>query len=237
MRKKVLVVEDEPKIREGIVDALAYKGYEVVAAERGDEALSKAIMQSPDIVLLDVMLPKLSGLDVCENLRENGLKVPIIMISAKGRENDRISGLEKGADDYITKPFSIKELVARIEAHLRRWDSIQAEVPKVKSHNVRVDGLSIDFDSRSCWLNGESLHLSEKEFRILKILTENSGKVIDRETLLRDVWGYENFNVETRTVDVTIGKLRSKIEEDPSCPRILKTKRSKGYIVENVVYG
>lgn len=237
MRKRILVVEDEPKIREGIVDALTFQGFDVLSAERGDEALSKAIMQHPDLILLDIMLPKLNGLDVCENLRESGIKAPIIFLSAKGRESDRIEGLEKGADDYITKPFSVKELLARINAHLRRreLDKVEAMNQDKRSGPVRVKALTVDFDARSCWLNEKRLHLSEKEFMILKILCENIGKVVDRETLLREVWGYKNVGLETRTVDVTIGKLRQKIEENPSQPEIIKTKRGKGYIIEDTI--
>lgn len=235
MRKRILVVEDEPKIREGIIDALSFQGFDVLAAERGDEALSKAIMQNPDLILLDIMLPKLNGLDVCENLRESGIKAPIIFLSAKGRESDRIEGLEKGADDYITKPFSIKELIARINAHLRRreLDKVEALHTEGKSGPFRIKDLTVDFEARSCWLNEERIHLSEKEFLILKILCENLGRVVDRETLLREVWGYKNVGLETRTVDVTIGKLRQKIEEEPSKPDIIKTKRGKGYIIED----
>ncbi len=237
MRKRILVVEDEPKIREGIMDALTFQGFEVMAAERGDEALSKAIMQNPDLIVLDIMLPKLNGLDVCENLRESGIKAPIIFLSAKGRESDRVEGLEKGADDYITKPFSIKELIARINAHLRRrdFDKVEALSQGDRTGPMRVKDLTIDFEARSCWLNEKRLHLSEKEFLILKILFENIGKVVDRETLLREVWGYKNFGLETRTVDVTIGKLRQKIERDPSSPEIIKTKRGRGYIIEDTV--
>lgn len=237
MRKKILVVEDEPKIREGIVDALGFQGFEVIAAERGDEALSKAIMLDPDLILLDIMLPKLNGLDVCGNLRESGIKAPIIFLSAKGNESDRIEGLEKGADDFMTKPFSIKELIARINAQLRRrdFDSVDAMKQNRKTGRVRIKELTLDFDARSCWLSEERLHLSEKEFLILKILVENIGKVVDRETLLREVWGYTNLALETRTVDVTIGKLRQKIEETPANPKIIKTKRGKGYIIEDAV--
>jgi len=237
MRKSILVVEDEPKIREGIVDVLNLQGFEVIAAERGDEALSKAIMLDPDLILLDIMLPKLNGLDVCENLRESGIKAPIIFLSAKGSESDRVEGLEKGADDFITKPFSVKELIARINAQLRRrdLDKVDAMQQKQTAGPVRIKELTIDFDGRSCWLNEKRLHLSEKEFRILEILVENIGKVVDRETLLREVWGYTNLALETRTVDVTIGKLRQKIEQNPASPRIIKTKRGKGYIIEDAI--
>ena len=237
MKKKILVVEDEPKIREGITDALTFQGFDVITAERGDEALSKALMQQPDLILLDIMLPKLNGLDVCENLRESGITAPIVFLSAKGRESDRVRGLEKGADDYITKPFSIKELIARVHAHLRRREldkkAVQeSETPR--SGPLPLGNLTLDFDARSCWRDGERIHLSEKEFLILNVLLERRGKVVDRETLLSEVWGYQNVALETRTVDVTIGKLRQKIEVDASKPTIIRTKRGKGYIIEDL---
>ena len=235
--KNILVVEDEPKILEGLRDALEFQGFEVQIATRGDEALSIALTEHPDLILLDIMLPKLSGLDVCENLRRSGIKAPIIFLTAKGGESDRIQGLELGADDYITKPFSIKELIARINAHLRRreLDALEAMTDGRKDTVFHVHQLTVDFAARSCWLSGEVLHLSEKEFLILKILLENIGRVVDRETLLREVWGYQNIDLETRTVDVTIGKLRQKIENDPVSPQIIKTKRGKGYIIEGTM--
>ncbi|PIE02772.1 MAG: DNA-binding response regulator [Acidobacteria bacterium] len=236
-QKKILIVEDEPKILEGIVDALSFKGFLVVTAQRGDEAISKALIEKPDLIILDIMIPKLSGLDVCENLRESGVKAPIIFLTAKGSEEDRIVGLERGGDDYITKPFSIKELVARVQAHLRRReiDALEAISSESGKHVFEIKGLTVDFQSRSCWANGEKIHLSEKEFRILKVLFENIGQVVDRETLLKQVWGYRTLDLETRTVDVTIGKLRQKIEIDIHEPKIIKTKRGKGYIIEGTI--
>ncbi len=235
MKNKILVVEDESKIREGIIDALTLNGFEVEGAERGDEALAKAIIQNPDIIILDIMLPKLNGFDVCENLRENGVTSHIIILSAKGREQDRIEGLEKGADDYITKPFSIKELIARVKAHLRRMND--ANVGKLQqreaSERVKLKNLTIDFEARACWSNEKRVFLSEKEFLILKFLLDNVGKVVQRDTLLREVWHYSDDMTETRTVDVTIGKMRQKIELDPSRPLIVKTRHGKGYIIED----
>lgn len=235
MKKRILVVEDEPKIREGITDALTFQGFEVISAERGDEALTKALVQHPDLILLDIMLPKLNGLDVCENLRESGITAPIVFLSAKGRESDRVRGLEKGADDYITKPFSIKELIARVHAHLRRQELDKTSAPPAPlptSGPLQLGPLTLDFDARSCWRNGDRIHLSEKEFQIMSVLLDRQGKVVDRETLLSEVWGYQNVALETRTVDVTIGKLRQKIETDASKPEIIRTKRGKGYIIE-----
>lgn len=236
MTKQILVVEDEPKIREGIRDALSYQGYDVIVAERGDEALRKALMQEPDLILLDIMLPKLNGLDVCENLRESGITAPIVFLSAKGRESDRVKGLEKGADDYITKPFSIKELIARVHAHLRRRELDKRDVKTTGTTSTgpfKLGNITLDFDARSCWRDGNRIHLSEKEFLIMNVLLERQGKVVDRETLLSEVWGYQNVALETRTVDVTIGKLRQKIEADASRPEIIRTKRGKGYIIED----
>ena len=238
MQKRVLVVEDEPKIREGIVDVLSFKGFDVIWAERGDEALSKALRLNPDLILLDVMLPKLSGLDVCKNLRESGIKTPILMLSAKGGEDDRIRGLEQGADDYIVKPFSVKELLARIDAHFRRqqFDEVDSIRNRTSQGPIRIKNITLDFLARSCKVDGADIHLSEKEFQILQILIKNMGQVVERETLLREVWGYSSINFETRTIDVTIGKLRQKIEADASKPEIIKTKRGKGFIVEDSVH-
>lgn len=232
--KKILVVEDEPKILEGIVDTLNINGYQVFSASRGDEAISRALIEKPDLIILDIMIPKLSGLDVCENLRESGLKCPIIFLTAKGSEADRVKGLEKGGDDYMTKPFSIKELLARVQAHLRRReiDALEAIGSDLEKTTFDFKGLTIDFKGRSCWLHGQKTHLSEKEFKIIQVLFENLGQVVDRETLLKTVWGYTHLDLETRTVDVTIGKLRQKIERDPANPEIIKTKRGRGYIIE-----
>lgn len=231
---KILVVEDEPTILQGIVDALQHQGFQVLATARGDEALSMALTAAPDLVVLDIMLPKLSGLDVCQNLRRSGLKAPIIFLTAKGRESDRVHGLELGADDYMTKPFSIKELIARINAHLRRrnLDALERESSPSARGTRSIKNLTVDFEARACWLAGEPVHLSEKEFSILRILLENLGKVVSRITLLKEVWGYTSMDLETRTVDVTIGKLRQKIEADANEPEIIKTKRGSGYIIE-----
>ena len=233
MQNKILIVEDEQVIREGILDALNAQGFEAMGAERGDEALAKTIIMKPDLIILDVMLPKLNGFDVCLNLRENGIQAPIIFLSAKGGENDRVKGLEMGADDYMTKPFSVKELIARVHAHLRR--RVVTTEPGSFSHSgpIRVGNLTIDFEARSCKLNDQPKHLSEKEFLILKFLIDNVGKVVDREELLREVWGYKDIRMETRTVDVTIGKMRQKIEQDNQ-PKIVQTRHGKGYIIENV---
>lgn len=237
MKHRILVVEDEPKILQGILDALTLQGFDVSSATRGDEALTQALTEKPDLLILDIMLPKLSGLDVCENLRRSGVHAPIIILSARGSEKDRVKGLELGADDYIAKPFSIKELVARVQAHLRRrnMDAVDTIKPGRQGSVYRIKDTLLDFDARTCWVRGQSIHLSEKEFQIIQILLEHVGSVVDRETLLREVWGYRNLDLETRTVDVTIGKLRQKIEVDPSNPEIIKTKRGRGYIIEGPI--
>ncbi len=229
MQNKILVVEDEAKIREGLVTSLTCNGFEVETAERGDEALAKTIISKPDLIILDIMLPKLNGFDVCENLRENGVKAPILFLTGKTKEADRVKGLEKGGDDYITKPFSIKELIARVKVHLRRTTKVEEPT---KDSPITIKNLTIDFEARSCWSDEKRIHLSEKEYLILQFLINHKGKVVERDTLLREVWKYKDSDLGTRTVDVTIGKLRQKIELDPAHPKVIQTRHGRGYIIE-----
>ena len=224
MAKKVLVVDDEKLIVKGIRFSLEQDGMEVDCAYDGEEALEYATNNNYDIILLDIMLPKMNGFEVCQHIREFS-DVPIIMLTAKGDDMDKILGLEYGADDYMTKPFNILELKARIKAIIRRSSSKEAqEQPKVYSFN----GLSIDTDSRRAYINNEEVNLTAKEFDLLELLMLHPNKVYGREELLNIVWGYD-YPGDVRTVDVHIRRLREKIEDTPSNPKYIHTKWGVGY--------
>ncbi len=226
MPEKILVVDDEQSIVELIKFNLEKEDWQVVTAYDGDEALDVFRREKPDLVLLEGMLPIKDGWQVCKELRETS-SVPIIMLTAKGDEPDKIKGLEIGADDYITKPFSPKELVARVKAALRR--AAQAAPPS--EHVVTLQGLRIDIDRHQVTLDGEPLVLTPKEFDLLLLLVQHKGKVLTRDMLLEQVWGYD-YGGETRTVDVHIRRLRQKMGEDPSRPRYIHTVHGVGYKVE-----
>jgi two-component system alkaline phosphatase synthesis response regulator PhoP len=221
---KILAVDDEEHIQELIKFNLENSGYKVICCGNGTEALKIAKSEKPDLVLLDVMLPGIDGYDVCKEIRKdnNVSNIPIIMITAKSEELDKILGLELGADDYITKPFSVRELLARVKAVLRRT-TIQ---PMDKSY--RFDNIIVDFEKHEVTNDGKRIELTLKEFEVLEILIKNKGRVITRDFLLDKVWGYEYFG-ETRTVDVHIRHLRQKIEEDDKNPRYIETIRGVGY--------
>lgn len=224
MAKKVLVVDDEKLIVKGIRFSLEQDGMEVDCAYDGQEALDYATNNQYDIILLDIMLPKMNGFEVCQHIREFS-DVPIIMLTAKGDDMDKILGLEYGADDYMIKPFNILELKARIKAIIRRSSSKEAqEQPKVYS----FDGLSIDTDSRRAYINNEEVNLTAKEFDLLELLMLHPNKVYGREELLNIVWGYD-YPGDVRTVDVHIRRLREKIEDTPSNPKYIHTKWGVGY--------
>ena len=225
MAKKVLVVDDEKLIVKGIRFALEQDGYEVTCAYDGEEALQYAKETEFDIVLLDLMLPKISGLDVCQQIREFS-NVPIIMLTAKGEDIDKSLGLEYGADDYMTKPFNVLVLKARIKAILRRAQKPESE--KNAPRTLEIDGLRMDCDSRRVFIEGREVNLTAKEFDVLELLAFNPNKVYSRENLLNLIWGYE-YPGDVRTVDVHIRRLREKIEANPSEPRYVHTKWGVGY--------
>ena len=227
MNKKILVVDDEENIVELLKFNLELKGYQVECAYDGEEALKKAKDIKPSLILLDLMLPIMDGTTVCRKIREDEeLKdTPIIMLTAKNMEKDKIFGLELGADDYITKPFSIKELMARIKAVMRRYSA----PPQINQEtNIEIDELMIDMENYELFKRGEKIDLTFKEFELLKLLSINRGKVLIRNYLLDKVWGYEYFG-ETRTVDVHIRHLRKKIEDDDKKPKYIETIRGVGY--------
>ncbi|TYP57449.1 response regulator YycF [Thermosediminibacter litoriperuensis] len=224
MGQKILVVDDEKPIVDILKYNLTKEGYEVIVAYDGEEAVGVALSQNPDLILLDVMLPKKDGFQVCKNLREK-LVCPIIMLTAKGEEVDKVLGLELGADDYVTKPFGMRELMARIKANLRR---LTLSNPIEEQKVIKVKDLEIDLASFQVRKNGNPVELTFREFELLKFLASQPGQVFSREKLLEEVWGYEYYG-DIRTVDVTIRRLREKIEDDPSNPSYIMTKRGVGY--------
>ena len=225
IKQKVLVVDDEENIRMLVKFNLEKAGYEVLEASDGNKAIETAVNSTPDIVILDLMLPGIDGLEVCRNLKRHPrtAALPIIMLTAKSDEIDRVIGLELGADDYMTKPFSQRELVARIKAVLRR-----SNVPVGNGEELLLGRLRMNFSQYEAWLDNEKLELTPKEYEMLKLLAENAGKVFSREQLLEKIWGYEYFG-DTRTVDVHVRHLRAKLERVPEMAEAIETVRGVGY--------
>jgi DNA-binding response OmpR family regulator len=230
MAKRVLVVDDEKLIVKGIRFSLEQDGMEVDCAYDGEEALEAAKKKEYDVVLLDVMLPKLTGFEVCQQIREFSA-MPIIMLTAKGDDMDKILGLEYGADDYITKPFNILEVKARIKAIMRR-SSKNAAANNADSKTVSFGEMKIDCENRRVYISGKEVNLTAKEFDLLELLVFNPNKVYSRENLLNIVWGYD-YPGDVRTVDVHIRRLREKIESNPSEPKFIHTKWGVGYFFQN----
>ena len=225
MSRKVLVVDDEKLIVKGIRFSLEQDGMEVDCAYDGEEAVEKAKDKKYDIILLDLMLPKMDGLEVCQQIREFS-NVPIVMLTAKGEDMDKILGLEYGADDYVTKPFNILEVKARIKAILRR--NAKKDDSKVKANVVIKGDMKLDCDSRSLYIADKEIYLTAKEFDLLELLVFNPNKVYSRDTLLKAVWG-NDYPGDARTVDVHVRRLREKIEDNPSEPKYVHTKWGVGY--------
>lgn len=223
--KKILIIEDEESIRMALEDDFRLENYDVKVASDGLEGLTKATDPDIDLIILDIMLPGMNGFDICKKLRNQGIKIPIIMLTAKGQEIDRVLGLEIGADDYVTKPFSPRELQARVKAVLRRM----GEEPDDRSQDLfRSGSLEVDFRQYICRKNDKWIGLTALEFRLLKYLIRNKGRVIDRNEILDEVWGKDVF-VSPRTVDTHMANLRQKIEDDPSNPHLIISIRSAGY--------
>jgi DNA-binding response OmpR family regulator len=220
---KILVVEDEPAMVAGLRDNFEFEGYEVITARDGVEGLQRALDESPDLVILDVMMPRMSGLEVCKQLRAKRASIPIIMLTARGQEVDKVVGLELGADDYVTKPFSIRELLARVKSVLRRT----AVLPKDRDQHSFAD---VEVDLRRCRVirSGKALDISAKEFDLLKYFICHAGETLSRDRLLEDVWGYDNYPT-TRTVDTHLVRLRQKLEPDPEQPQYFLTVHGTGY--------
>ena len=234
-KKKILIVDDEPSIQDLLVFNLEKEGYKTITASDGEEGVAVALSQNPDLILLDVMLPKADGLTVCKRIRQTLSKTPIIMLSAKGEEIDKILGLEIGADDYMTKPFSIRELIARVKANLRKVEQNEQDLASsmLRENKIVVGDLKLDLDKFEVEVRGQKVtDLTRREFEVLRYLAQKPGQVVTREDLLEKVWGYEYYG-DIRTVDVTIRRIREKIEKNTSNPKILITKRGVGYYIES----
>ncbi len=225
-KTRILIVEDEVAIRTGLIDVFVYHGYDVDFADQGDEGLAKALTGEFDLILLDVMLPGMNGFEICNRIREQSREQAIIMLTAKSSDADIIEGLTLGADDYVSKPFSVAQLVLRVEAVLRRTATLQTQSQKIQlGDDVVIDCLNL-----SCERSGEIQSFTRREIEILQYLHANSERPVSRDELLNKVWGYaSDLELETRTVDIHMAKLRRKIEADPSTPQYLVTVRGAGY--------
>ena len=238
-KKTILVVDDEESIMDLLVFNLEKEGYNTLKAYDGVTAVEMAVREKPDLILLDVMIPKLDGISVCKKIRYylNISTMPILMVSAKDSESDKIVGLEMGADDYITKPFQIRELMARIKANLRKADIKLAinkeELFQNDSDVIRVGALTLDLKKIEVRVNGRVVNLTKKEFDVLRFLANQPGQVVTREELLHEIWQYDEYVGDIRTIDVTMNRIRDKIEADKADPKILITKRGLGYYIND----
>jgi two-component system response regulator VicR len=224
MKHRILVVEDEPAVSRGVRDALEFNGYAVDVAESGDRGYALASDRAFDLIVLDLMLPGLPGMSVLRKLRDDGVNTPVLILTARGQESDRVDGLEAGADDYVVKPFSVRELVARVGAHLRRQEVEHGAAP-----TEQLGEVEFDFTRREVRSNGEVIPALPKEIDLARYLIENRGRVVTRDELLLKVWEYPVAGLQTRTVDNYVMKLRQKVEPDPARPRHILTVRGKGY--------
>jgi two-component system response regulator VicR len=232
---KILVVDDEQPIADILKFNLEKEGYKVICAFDGGQAVELAFAEEPDLILLDIMLPVKNGMDVCREIRTR-LHTPIIMLTAKDTELDKVLGLEMGADDYVTKPFSTREMLARVKAHLRRQTNAVQVHQETEKLGLKIFNLLIDSDMYVVYKNGTALDLTHREFELIYYLAKNAGKVMTREHLLQAVWGFEYLG-DMRTVDVTIRRLREKIEDDPSRPEYIITRRGLGYMMKSPKLG
>ena len=224
--KRILIIEDDISILKGLKDVLMFKSYEVLTATDGESGYEMAVEKNPDLIILDIMLPKMDGFTLCKKLREEGNMTPVLMLTARGEEPDKVQGLDYGADDYVTKPFSLPELLARIRALLRRSPGEKTE--KKPPDSLKLGNVFLDFKKYEASKEGRPLSLTPKEFGVLRCLASRAGDVVTRDELLDEVWGYEKFPT-TRTVDNHLAQIRSKIEENPADPRYLITVHGVGY--------
>lgn len=223
---KILIVEDEPAMLSGLKDNLEFEGYQVTATENGKKGFEYIKNNKYDLVLLDVMLPDMSGFEICKNIRKHEIKTPIILLTAKSEEIDKVLGLELGADDYITKPFSLRELLARIKAVLRRVSDSNTE--KSTSGKVEIGRLIIDFDGYSAYQGDQEIKMTHKEIEIIRFLIQRANKIVSRDEIIEKIWE-DNYQPTTRTIDNFILKLRQKIESDPNTPKLIHTVHGVGY--------
>ena len=232
-RKKVLIVEDEKNIVDILRFNLQKEGYATLEAYDGKAGLELALGENPDLILLDLMLPVMNGFEVCRTIRDKGLNTPVLIITARETEQDKILGLELGADDYITKPFSIRELMARVKANIRRMGMVtQAAVQEVPANLLDLGRLVIDKGAGVVRKDGADLELTQREFDLLTYLAANAGNVFSRQELMERVWNYEGYVGDVRAVDVAIRRLREKVEDNPAQPRYIITRRGAGYLFQ-----
>lgn len=224
MAKKILIVEDDPGILLSLKDEFESEGYTVYQAEDGEDGLNMARTEAPDLIVLDVMMPVMDGYEVCKQLRREGNRTPILMLTVKDKEIDRVLGLELGADDYVTKPFSLREVVARVKAILRRTDERVDELRIFTIGNVKLD-----FGKYEAEKDGAPVKLTPLEFHMLKVLIQKKGRVVSRNELLDKIWGEDNMVVSSRTIDTHVANIRKKIENDPANPEFIISVRGVGY--------
>ena len=229
MGKKILVVEDERNIVDILTFNLQREGYDTLEALDGAAGLRLALDQDPDLILLDLMLPKMDGFQVCRTLRDQGRVTPIIMLTAREEETDKVLGLELGADDYITKPFSMRELLARVKSNIRRTEMLAKANPQAAANRLELGRVQVDLDAMLVYKDGEALDLTQREYELVKTLASARGQAVSRESLMEQVWNYDGYVGDVRAVDVAIRRLREKLEDDPADPRFIVTRRGLGY--------
>lgn len=231
MNKRILIVEDEKNIVDILSFNLGREGYDTLEAYDGEAGLQLALEQDPDLILLDLMLPRMNGFDVCRQVRSAGRSTPIIMLTAREEENDKVLGLELGADDYITKPFSMRELLARVKANIRRHGMAEsAGTAGAGGNKLDLGRIVVDQDLLVAYKDGRSLDLTQREYELLRFLGAQPGKVFSREALMENVWNYEGYVGDVRAVDVAVRRLREKVEDDPAQPQFIVTRRGLGYL-------
>lgn len=229
MSKKILVVEDEGNIVDILTFNLIREGYETLEALDGAAGLKLALDEDPDLILLDLMLPKMDGFEVCRTLREQGRATPIIMLTAREEETDKVLGLELGADDYITKPFSMRELLARVKSNIRRTEMLSQAAPQANPNRLELGRVQVDLDAMLVYKDAEALDLTQREYELVKTLASARGQAVSRESLMEQVWNYDGYVGDVRAVDVAIRRLREKLEDDPADPKFIVTRRGLGY--------
>ncbi len=232
MGKTILIVEDEPNIVDILSFNLMKEGYQTIEAYDGTTGLQLAKEQNPDLILLDVMLPGINGFEICKAIRASGSAVPILMLTAREEETDKVLGLELGADDYITKPFAVRELMARVKANIRRvtMQPKEEQTPQPQENQLRLGRVSIDMEGATVYKDGQPLELTQREYDLICFLAAQPGKVFSREALMEHVWNYDGYVGDVRAVDVAVRRLREKLEDNPANPTFIVTKRGMGYL-------